>query len=72
MKMRRREHSHEATARGSGAFPNEAIRILILIVARQSRAYQREGHIRWAATARPDVRFFGAWLFARGPWRGTN
>jgi hypothetical protein len=36
MKMRRREHSHEASATGSGAFPNEAIRILILIAARQS------------------------------------
>jgi hypothetical protein len=35
MKMRRREHSHEASATGSGAFPNEAIRVTILTVALQ-------------------------------------
>ena len=38
MKMRRREHSHEASATGSGALPNEAIRVLTLSAARHYRA----------------------------------
>jgi hypothetical protein len=41
MKMRRREHSHEASATGSGAFPNEAIRVLTLIAARQPKSAPR-------------------------------
>jgi hypothetical protein len=40
MKMRRREHSHEASATGSGAFPNEAIRVLTLIAARHAATAQ--------------------------------
>jgi hypothetical protein len=36
--MRQREHFGEATPGGSGAFLNEAIRLLILIVAQQLAA----------------------------------